>query len=102
MQTPLDCAVLVFFVACGISRLARYNATVQIISDEKGQIKYFEGTPVPTTLALTIAIGFLLRSGRIEEALPFGMRQIFGYRLETFMDVSRNLLGLTLESSLPL
>ncbi|KAI9027866.1 hypothetical protein DFJ74DRAFT_698881 [Hyaloraphidium curvatum] len=77
MRTAADCAVLVFFVACGISRLARFNATINVIKDEKGQIKYFEGTPVPTTLALTVTVGYFLRRGMIEDALPFGVRHLW-------------------------
>jgi CDP-diacylglycerol--serine O-phosphatidyltransferase len=47
-----DALVLLFFVACGISRLARYNATSASLSDESGKVRYYEGTPIPTSLLL--------------------------------------------------
>lgn len=55
-----DALVLVYFVACGISRLARYNVTAASLSDESGKVKYYEGTPIPTSLGLVgiLAIAF--------------------------------------------
>ncbi len=41
-----------YFVACGISRLARFNATVDALDDGKGKVKYFEGTPIPTSVLI--------------------------------------------------
>jgi CDP-diacylglycerol--serine O-phosphatidyltransferase len=52
-----DSIGLCFFVACGISRLARYNVTAAALSDESGKVKYYEGTPIPTSLALVLALG---------------------------------------------
>lgn len=52
-----DMAILVFFVACGISRLARYNVTASSMADASGKVKYFEGTPIPMSL---IIVGLLL------------------------------------------
>ena len=34
-----DRAILGFFVACGVSRLARYNVTAESMSDETGKVK---------------------------------------------------------------
>ena len=43
-----DVAILLYFVGCGISRLARFNVTAGELTDEKsGKVKYFEGTPIP-------------------------------------------------------
>jgi CDP-diacylglycerol--serine O-phosphatidyltransferase len=48
-----DCLVLVYFVACGVSRLARYNITAEALAaDASGKVKYFEGTPIPTSVAI--------------------------------------------------
>jgi CDP-diacylglycerol--serine O-phosphatidyltransferase len=48
-----DAAVLVYFVACGVSRLARYNITAEALAaDASGKVKYFEGTPIPTSVVL--------------------------------------------------
>jgi CDP-diacylglycerol---serine O-phosphatidyltransferase len=52
MRGALDVAILLYFVACGISRLARFNATADALSDETGKVKYFEGTPIPTSVAI--------------------------------------------------
>ena len=72
MQGTWDAIVLVYFVACGISRLARYNATAATLADDSGKVKYFEGTPIPTSLALVLVLYLLARAGRIEDRLPFG------------------------------
>lgn len=58
-----DAAALCFFVACGISRLARYNVTAAALSDESGKVKYYEGTPIPTSLALVLVLGIAFARG---------------------------------------
>jgi len=50
LDTPLDQAVLVYFVLCGLSRLARYNVTAEALADAGGTVRYFEGTPIPTSV----------------------------------------------------
>lgn len=67
-----DAVVLCYFVACGIARLARYNVTAAALSDESGKVKYYEGTPIPTSLALVLALGVAFGTGRSHEALWFG------------------------------
>src|SRR4249920_3912358 len=52
MQGLYDRVVLAFFVACGVSRLARYNVTADALSEGSGKVKYFEGTPIPTSIVL--------------------------------------------------
>ena len=52
LRGTLDAVVLLYFVACGISRLARFNATADELSDESGKVKYFEGTPIPTSVLI--------------------------------------------------
>jgi len=49
MQGLVDRIILVFFVACGVSRLARYNVTAEQLSEGGDKVKYFEGTPIPTS-----------------------------------------------------
>ena len=53
MQGFYDRIVLTYFVACGVSRLARYNITTEALSEGGGKVKYFEGTPIPTGFRLT-------------------------------------------------
>lgn len=73
MRGGLDAVALVYFVACGISRLARYNATASQLSDETGKVKYYEGTPIPTSLLLVAFFGALAAKGYIGDALPGGV-----------------------------
>jgi len=72
-----DMVCLTFFVVCGVSRLARFNATAAALSDATtGKVKYFEGTPIPTTILIVglLAIAFMLE--RIDAGLWFGSAQI--------------------------
>ena len=81
MQGLYDRLILVFFVACGVSRLARYNVTAERLSDGGDKVKYFEGTPIPTSLALVIALFVAAMQGAIGKALWFGSVQLLGYTL---------------------
>ncbi|WP_224361787.1 CDP-alcohol phosphatidyltransferase family protein [Hyalangium versicolor] len=65
MRGALDVGVLLYFVACGISRLARFNVTAAELSDGTGKVKYFEGTPIPTSLALVAVLAVATWQGRI-------------------------------------
>ena len=57
MQGLYDRIVLVYFIACGVSRLARYNVTAEALSEGTGKVKYFEGTPIPTSILLVVPDG---------------------------------------------
>ncbi|WBW74608.1 CDP-diacylglycerol-serine O-phosphatidyltransferase Pps1 [Schizosaccharomyces osmophilus] len=73
-QTFLDLMILSFFCLCGITRLARFNVSVNSIpKDESGKSQFFEGTPVPTTLGLVSTLAFCMVKGRIHEELPGGI-----------------------------
>ena len=69
MQGFWDCAVLLFFVACGVSRLARYNVTAEALSGDDGKVQYFEGTPIPTSLLLVIVLAVAAWQGRLGDQL---------------------------------
>jgi len=74
LQSTLDTLVLTFFVLCGLTRLARFNVTVQHLpKDATGKSKYFEGTPIPTTLSIAAAMAFWASRGWVHDALPFGI-----------------------------
>ena len=47
-----DALFLIYFVGCGISRLARYNVTASAAAAAATKVKYFEGFPIPTSLLL--------------------------------------------------
>nr|CAG8449406.1 108_t:CDS:2 [Entrophospora candida] len=74
MRTFLDTILLSVFICCGIARLARYNATVASLPKDKGsgKVRYFEGTPIPTTLFLVALIAYLTSEERIGDRLPGG------------------------------
>ncbi len=81
MQGLYDRVVLGFFVACGVSRLARYNVTAESLSDDAGKVKYFEGTPIPTSLVLVLLLAFAAWQGAIGEQLWLGVTKIGGFTL---------------------
>jgi len=81
MRGGWDALILVYFVSCGLSRLARYNVTAASMSDESGKVRYFEGTPIPTTLLLVAIIAVLVHKGRIGDDLPFGSVMIGPWEL---------------------
>jgi CDP-diacylglycerol---serine O-phosphatidyltransferase len=67
-----DAAVLVYFVCCGLGRLARYNVTASSMADDSGKVKYYQGTPIPTSLGLVAIIAGLFAAGNTGEHLPLG------------------------------
>lgn len=71
-----DAVALCYFVACGIGRLARYNVTAEELSGEDGKVRYYEGTPIPTSLALVLVLGIAFGTGHSESALWFGATEI--------------------------
>jgi CDP-diacylglycerol---serine O-phosphatidyltransferase len=81
MQGLFDRVVLAFFVACGVSRLARYNVTADDLSAGTGKVKYFEGTPIPTSFLLVCILTFAAWRGAIGDNLWFGTVPIAGFRL---------------------
>jgi len=81
MQGLYDRIVLGFFVACGVSRLARYNVTAESLSDDAGKVKYFEGTPIPTSLVLVLLLAYAAVQGAIGDQLWFGFTKIGGFTL---------------------
>jgi CDP-diacylglycerol--serine O-phosphatidyltransferase len=81
MQGLFDRIVLVFFVTCGVSRLARYNVTAEELSAGSDKVAYFEGTPIPTSLALVAVLFAAATQGALGEQLWFGVVEIAGFRL---------------------
>ena len=72
MNGGWDAVVLCGFVSCGVSRLARFNVTAEELSAGTGKVKYFEGTPIPTSLALVAVLGAAYAMDRVGAALWFG------------------------------
>ena len=65
MNGGWDALVLVYFVCCGVSRLARYNVTAETLSEGTGKVRYFEGTPIPTSVVLTAVLAYAAWRGRV-------------------------------------
>ena len=81
MQGLYDRIVLACFVACGVSRLARYNITAEALSEGTGKVKYFEGTPIPTSLLLVMIMFLAATQGALGDALWFGQVTVAGFKL---------------------
>ena len=59
-----DVVLLTYFVCCGISRLARFNATSEALTNAAtGKVRYFEGTPIPTSILLVMIMAALFQLG---------------------------------------
>ncbi len=81
MQGLIDRLVLGFFVACGVSRLARYNITAETLSGGGDKVKYFEGTPIPTSLLIVVVLTVAAWNDAIGDQLWFGVIKFGQYRL---------------------
>ena len=57
VDSAVDQAILMYFSGCGLSRLARYNVTAETLASETGKVRYFEGTPIPTSI---VPLGLLM------------------------------------------
>ena len=76
MQGLWDQLILMYFVGCGVSRLARYNITAEALSQGGAKVKYFEGTPIPTSLLLVVVLVIAVIQGRIGPDLYWGVWQV--------------------------
>jgi CDP-diacylglycerol--serine O-phosphatidyltransferase len=72
MRGGWDWLALIYFVACGVSRLARFNVTAETIAAGEDKVAYFEGTPIPTSVVLVGVLAMAGWRGRLGEALYFG------------------------------
>jgi len=71
-----DALCLMYFVACGISRLARYNVTAASLSAATGKVRYFEGMPIPSSLLLVLLLAVLFALGCRDSELPLSVWQL--------------------------
>jgi len=81
LRTYLDTVVLTGFICCGLARLARFNATVALVpKDEAGKAKYFEGLPIPSSLALVAVLAYWTKQGWIDgqQGIPWGTITLWG------------------------
>ena len=81
MQGLYDRVVLAYFVACGVSRLARYNVTAETLSQGTDKVKYFEGTPIPISILPVFILVLAAWSGAINQDLWFGEITLVSFKL---------------------
>ncbi len=74
LQGGWDAAALIYFVCCGVSRLARYNVTAEQLAgdDTSGKVEYFEGTPIPTSVVITAVLAWAAWQGHVGHAVLGG------------------------------
>ena len=74
-----DVVFLTWFVCCGISRLARFNATVGVLTNPStGKVRHFEGTPIPTSVIVVMIMALLYRLELTGSNLWLGEWRILG------------------------
>lgn len=80
-----DTLVLLYFVGCGLSRLARYNITADALAAARGKVTYFEGTPIPTSILLVGLLVLLTWLGRIGPTMLFGALRLGPFALHSLV-----------------
>ena len=73
LDTAVDQIVLVYFVLCGLSRLARFNVTADSLGGADGKVPYFEGTPIPSSV---LPLAILLIAYRHGALLPVAILDV--------------------------
>ena len=79
-----DVLILTYFVICGISRLARFNVTAASLTDRTGKVKYYEGTPIPTSIVIVALLGIAYWQGCVDTHILFGSFYIGPWSLHPF------------------
>jgi CDP-diacylglycerol---serine O-phosphatidyltransferase len=64
-----DVLTLCAFVCCGASRLARFNVTLERLSGGTGKVRYYEGTPIPTSMVIVAVLAVAWWRGAVGEHL---------------------------------
>jgi len=72
LDGALDWIVLLYFVCCGVSRLARFNVTADALAAGGDKVKYFEGTPIPTSVVIVGILAWAAWAGRIGDTIAGG------------------------------
>lgn len=76
-----DWVALIYFVCCGVSRLARFNVTAESLAEGGDKVAYFEGTPIPTSVLLTGVLALAAWHERLGENLYWGVRTLGPWEL---------------------
>ena len=67
-----DVVMLIYFVCCGIGRLARFNVTAVDLATPGGKVSHFEGTPIPTSLLVVSILALAFGLGATHDSLWLG------------------------------
>jgi CDP-diacylglycerol---serine O-phosphatidyltransferase len=81
MRGGWDWAALLYFVCCGVSRLARFNVTAEKLAGAEGKVKYFEGTPIPSSVVLAAVLAWAALEDRVGRQLYGGVWEIGPWEL---------------------
>ena len=81
MRGGWDWVALVYFVCCGVSRLARFNVTAEKLAGTEGKVKYFEGTPIPTSVVLAAVLAWAALQDRVGPRLYGGSWELGPWEL---------------------
>jgi CDP-diacylglycerol---serine O-phosphatidyltransferase len=84
LQGGWDAIALVFFICCGVSRLARYNVTAESLAAGSDKVPYFEGTPLPHSVVLVGLLAFAAARERVGDALMGGVWDVGPWQLHPF------------------
>jgi len=76
-----DALFLIYFVGCGISRLARYNVSASAAAAAESKVRVFEGFPIPSSLLLVALMAALAALDRWQARLPLGAFSLGGITL---------------------
>ncbi len=79
-----DELILIYFVICGISRLARFNVTAPSLADPAGKVKYYEGTPIPTSIVIVALLGLAFWRDCVDTHILFGSFHLGPWTLHPF------------------
>jgi CDP-diacylglycerol---serine O-phosphatidyltransferase len=74
LTSVLDQLILIYFAACGLSRLARYNITAETMAAQTGKVTYFEGTPIPTSIVPLAILMAVFYSDHLYAVTVLGVR----------------------------
>lgn len=81
LQGGWDWLILSGFVGCGVSRLARYNVTAETLADGGDKVRYFEGTPIPTSVVIVGMLAWAAWRGDIGTDIWLGVIRLGPWQL---------------------
>ena len=76
-----DWVALIYFVCCGVSRLARFNITAETLSAGSDKVAHFEGTPIPTSIVLAGVLAWAAWSDRLGDNIYGGVWSVGHWQL---------------------